>query len=233
MWDTATNPAFLSLLQLCDSNLPTGAFSHSFGLETYIQDEAVHDKNTFARWLQVFLCEQLVYTDGLGSRLTYEALEAEDWEAVWQLDRLITVQNMARETREGTIRMGERMLQLGRDLYPSAVLDAYHERIKGKKSFGHPALVFAMIAQRLRVPLPTALLAYLYSTTATLIQNGVRGIPLGQTEGQRLVLELQAPLGQAVETILRLERDDFGVVSPGLEISQMRHEKLNIRLFMS
>ena len=65
----------LSLFQLCDSNFPTGAFSHSYGLESYIQENLVHDQTTFSQWLQVYLNEQLVYSDGLATRLVYESLE--------------------------------------------------------------------------------------------------------------------------------------------------------------
>ena len=42
----------LSLFQLCDSNFPTGAFSHSYGLESYIQEDKVHDQATFLEWLR-------------------------------------------------------------------------------------------------------------------------------------------------------------------------------------
>src|SRR4051812_34875568 len=97
----------LSLIQLCDSNFPTGAFSHSYGLETYIQEETVNNQATFSKWLEVYLNEQLVYADGLASRLVYQALEEDRLEEVWKLDRMLTVQNLPRETREGTQRIGE------------------------------------------------------------------------------------------------------------------------------
>ncbi|WP_018759218.1 urease accessory protein UreF [Paenibacillus terrigena] len=223
----------LSLLQLCDSNLPTGAFSHSFGLETYIQNEQVVSKQTFAKWLQVYVREQLVYNDGLALRLSYETLVQDQWETLWNLDRMITVQSMARETREGSTRMGQRMMQLGMELYFIPALVGYQERVQAKQSSGHPAIVFAIIAHHLAVPKSTAILSYLYSCTASLIQNGVRGIPLGQTDGQRLFQELQSHLLQAVEKIEGLDEDDFGITSPGIEISQMKHERLHIRLFMS
>ncbi|MDF9763403.1 urease accessory protein UreF [Peribacillus simplex] len=58
------NPNILSLFQLCDSNFPTGAFSHSYGLETYIQEDQVYDQASFSKWLHVYLNEQLVYSDG-------------------------------------------------------------------------------------------------------------------------------------------------------------------------
>ncbi|WP_332455474.1 urease accessory protein UreF, partial [Domibacillus aminovorans] len=118
----------LSLFQLCDSNLPTGAFSHSFGLETYIQENKVHDKDSFSEWLRMYVSGQLVYTDGLACRLAYEALEQNDAEAIWALDRKITVQALPRETREGTHKIGERMLTIGNDLYPASLLSLYKEK---------------------------------------------------------------------------------------------------------
>ena len=54
-------------------------------LETYIQEDIVHDQDTFSEWLHVYLNEQLVYSDGLACRLVYEALEEEDLEKVWKI----------------------------------------------------------------------------------------------------------------------------------------------------
>lgn len=75
--------------------------------------------------------------------------------------------------------------------------------------------------------------AFLYSSISGLVQNAVRGIPLGQTAGQQLLREFQTYIQEAVEKIELLEEDDFGAVAPGLEISQMKHERVNIRIFMS
>ncbi|WP_068676536.1 urease accessory protein UreF [Oceanobacillus sp. Castelsardo] len=223
----------LSLFQLCDSNFPTGAFSHSFGLESYIQDGAVYDEVTFSKWLEVYLHEQLVYSDGLAASLVYEALEANNLEKIWELDRKITVQNLARETREGSARMGERMVTIAETLYEAPILTLYKKRIKGKQSFGNPAIVFTMVGHFLQVPKETTLLYYLYSTIASLVQNAVRAIPLGQTVGQKIIYTFQSELTRAVKSITNLSEDEFGIVSPGLELSQMQHERLNIRIFMS
>ncbi len=223
----------LSLFQLCDSNFPTGAFSHSYGLESYIQEDHVRDQATFSKWLHVYLNEQLVYSDGLASHIVYEALENEDFQRVWKVDRMLNVQNLPRETREGTQRMGERMLNLVGSLYEVPVLLQYKERIKEKRSFGHPAIVFTMIGHHLRVPQSTTTLYYLYSTVSSLVQNAVRAIPLGQTAGQKTIQEFQDALVKATEKIENLDEEDFGIVSPGLELSQMKHERVNIRIFMS
>ncbi|MFC4801334.1 urease accessory protein UreF [Neobacillus sp. GCM10023253] len=223
----------LSLFQLCDSNFPTGAFSHSYGLESYIQEDKVHDKASFLEWLHVYVNEQLIYSDGLASRLVYEALEKEDLEKVWKLDRMLMVQNLPRETREGTQRIGDRMLNLVESLYDIPILAVYRERIKNKQSFGHPSIVFTIVGHHLGVPKKTTTMYYLYSTVSSLVQNAVRAIPLGQTAGQKSIQEFQAALINAAEKIQSLEEEDFGIVSPGLELSQMKHERVNIRIFMS
>lgn len=223
----------LSLFQLCDSNFPTGAFSHSYGLESYIQENTVHNVETFSQWLQVFIQEQLVNSDGLASHLVYQALEDEDFEKVWKLDRMLTVQNLPRETREGSMRMGERMLELVQSLYEIPALLPYRKRITRKQSFGHPAIVFTMVAHDLGVSKSTTVLFYLYSVVSSIVQNGVRGIPLGQTAGQKMIRDIQPVLVAAATAIGQLGEEDFGIVSPGIELSQMRHERVNIRIFSS
>ncbi len=223
----------LSLMQLCDSNFPTGAFSHSYGLETYIQEGKIHDKESFFQWLSVYVNEQLIYSDGLTSRLVYEALDKGDLQKIWKLDRMLTMQNLPRETRDGNQRVGERMLKLVETLYKIPAMTEYGERIKQKKSFGHPAIVFTIVGHYLGVPASTTTLYYLYSTVSSLVQNAVRAIPLGQTAGQKIIQEIQDVLVSATEKIDVMDEEDFGIVSPGLELSQMRHERVNVRIFMS
>ncbi|MCM3000409.1 urease accessory protein UreF [Paenibacillus cellulositrophicus] len=225
--------SMLSLLQLCDSNFPTGAFSHSFGLESYIQEGLVHDPATFANWLGVYLNQQLVHADGLASRCVFDAVQGNRPDEVWKWDRLLTVQNLARETREGTQKMGDRMLALIESMYSFPLLSQYRQRIRSKASFGHPAVVFTMTGHHLGASREDTLVFYLYSVVVGLVQNAVRAIPLGQTAGQQIIRDVQEALPAAVDRILALDEEDFGVLSPGIELSQMKHERVNIRIFMS
>ncbi|WP_066052417.1 urease accessory protein UreF [Robertmurraya korlensis] len=226
------NPIY-SLLQLCDSNFPSGAFSHSFGIETYIQEGAIHDKTSFQHALVLYIRKQLVFSDGLACALSYEAIDNGENGSLVEIDHLLYCSSLAQETRVGTRRMGERMAKLCLELYPSSILGDYVKWMKEKKVYGHPAIVFAIVAYGLSVGKKTAVGSYLFSTVSSLVQNGVRGIPLGQTDGQKMVLEIQPVIEEAVNRMAHLSIDDLGAVSPGLEIAQMRHERLHVRLFMS
>lgn len=230
---TATNKQLLQLLQICDSNFPVGAFSHSYGMETYLRDEIITDRESFETYLKVFLKGQFMYSDGLAIRLVYEALNEKQLDKLWEIDDHITVQSMARETREGSKRIGQRMLQMILDLYEEPILETYQKRIMQELSYGHPALVFAIVMYSIGISEKDAILCHSFSTVSSLVQNGVRAIPLGQKDGQLILRDMGEFLMSLYEEIKNLEEEDFGMTIPGLEIAQMRHETLHFRLFMS
>jgi urease accessory protein len=229
MPNTATSPASyqLALQQLTDSALPTGAFAHSLGFETYIERGVIHDEESFGLWLSAFVAQQLAYSDGLAIRFLYGG------EPVDGLDALLTAQLLPRELREASVKMGARLLEIGSEVFPSAALEEYRSLVTAGRAAGHQPLAFAVVARSLGVPLPEALAAYLFATVTSLAQNAVRAIPLGQNAGQRLLRKAADDVAAAVGKIGHLAPDDFGAVSPGLEISQMRHERQRARMFMS
>ncbi|MNJ61621.1 Urease accessory protein UreF [compost metagenome] len=129
--------------------------------------------------------------------------------------------------------IGDRMLKLTETIYGLPILSQYREEMKNKNAFGHPAIVFSMVAHGLGVTKQDTILYYLYSAISSQVQNAVRAIPLGQTAGQTISHHFISELTQAVDRIIELTKDDFGIVSPGIELSQMKHERVNIRIFMS
>lgn len=223
----------LALVQLCDSNFPSGAFSHSFGMETYIQKERIINAVTFSEALSTYVETQLTYTDGLACRLAYEFASEGHLQKIKELDQELYALALAKETREGTRRIGQRMVKLCVDLFGGKLLECYEQEIQRKECFGHPSIVFAIIAEQLQVCKQTAVSTHLYATVSSLIQNAVRGIPIGQTDGQRISLAFHEKIDQAVMNILQADSSELGAMMPGLEIAQMQHERLHVRLFMS
>ncbi|MCR1162344.1 urease accessory protein UreF [Paenarthrobacter sp. UW852] len=217
----------LALQQLTDSALPTGAFAHSLGFEGYIERGLVGDEGSFGVWLGAFVGQQLSYSDGLAIRFLYEGVD------VGLLDRLLSGQLLAREVREASLKMGGRLLEIGGEVFPSTGLEAYRELVRGGRASGHQPLAFGVIARSLGVPFEEALSAYLFATVTSLTQNAVRAIPLGQNAGQRVLRDAHDAVATAIKVVAQLCWDDFGAVSPGLEISQMRHERQRARMFMS
>ncbi|WP_169794742.1 urease accessory protein UreF [Alicyclobacillus kakegawensis] len=226
--------ALLILLQLYDSNFPSGAYAHSWGLETYIQDGRVRDAATFREYLEAHLRGPLVYTDGFAFRLVHEAAADHDFERVATVDGRLYVNNVPQETRSAACRMGKRLVVIARALFPGeALLAEYEQGVRAGHVHGHPAVVYGLAARAAGVDMPRGLAGYLYSSLAVQVQNGVRAIPLGQTDGQKLLSALRVQIPDSVSRVLELQDCDFGAVSPGLEMAQLRHSQLHVRIFMS
>ena len=233
MLTTAINMKILNVMQICDSNFPVGSFNHSFGMETYLRAGDIKDTATLKTWLLSYLKYQFIYNDGFAIRIVYEELKNNNLDEIWKLDRKITVQNTSKESRDGAKLIGQRMIKTYLELYDIPLLKEYGDRIRKKISFGHPSIATAILLNYLDISLKDAILYYMYSTISTLIQNGVRAIPLGQKDGLILMQEFFPIFEKLLLKIMSLENEDFGLTVPGLEISQINHEELVFRLFMS
>lgn len=236
----------LPLAQLCDSALPTGAFSHSFGLETYIYEGVVDGEATFVSWLRALVSTQLTFSEGLGLRLAFEAVAADDWEAIAHLDALLVAQAVPIQVRRAGVTMGRRMLTIARLALEgtdggrllsryAALIDTGNTGNAGDTGGcrSHPAIVLAIAGYTLGAPAAAVAAAYLQSSVISLTQNAVRAIPLGQDAGQRTIASVRGDVRAAVRRIGDLDGMDLGAAAPGIEISQMRHERQRARMFMS
>ena len=223
---------FLLLMQLTDSNFPSGAFSHSFGMESFIQQGHIENVQQFQLFLEGYI-EQLCYTDGLSARLVYTYLQTNDWAKIVVLDELLYCTASATESRLGAQRIGQQMLRLYRALYPETALNTYAQLIREKQAYGHSSITQAILLHELQFSKEIAIQTILYTACSSIIQNAVRGIPLGQTDGQKMFQLAVKKCEAAVEKVMQLEEKHIGCTAPMLEIKQMQHEHLHVRLFMS
>lgn len=234
MPSTATDPAgLLALIQLSDSALPTGSFSHSFGLESYLERGLVDDAEGFAQWLRGYL-RQMAFVDALAVRLTAEAAHDGDDARVVRTDRLLHASAIPRQVRDAGTAMGLRMNRIAAVAFPrAAAAGRYRDAVEAGTCHGHPALVFALVAHDAGLDARTSTTAYLMQLATALTQNATRAIPLGQDAGQRVLTEARETIPDIVDMVFTFDEHDLGASAPGLEIARMLHETQRARMFMS
>lgn len=223
----------LLLYQICDSNFPIGSFSHSFGFETYLQTEEIHDASTFEHWLKTYLASQIVTSDCLAICFSYEALAENNFARLIELTEILQAQSAPVEVREANQRMGRQFLKLCQSLVTDDRLMRYKEQLAAQKLAPHPAIIFALVGKITEIALDELLSLYLLNLATSLTQNAVRGVPLGQVKGQQLLYQLHPFIREWSQQCLTLGEDHFGAIAPGIEISQMKHQFLFARNFMT
>jgi urease accessory protein len=96
----------------------------------------------------------------------------------------------------------------------------------------YPVAVGAAAAGH-RVALRPALLAFLHALAANLISAGVRLIPLGQTDGQRVLAALEPVIAATAARALSIPLDNIGGAAFRADLASLRHETQYTRLFRS
>ncbi|UPK71106.1 urease accessory protein UreF [Chitinophaga filiformis] len=221
------------LLHLSDPTLPIGAYTHSGGLETYVQQGLIKDAGDAAAFIRNMLEHNLPYNDALFAVLAYRAAEAGDVQQLVQLDQECTALKAPQELRTASQKLGMRLLKLLSPLVVHTTGNAYVAQIRSGEAAGHYCLAFGVYACLSGIPLLEAMTAFYYNAATGMVTNSVKLVPLGQQQGQQILFELLPQLPALVEQTLNMPRELAGRCSFGFDIRSMQHERLYSRLYMS
>ncbi len=227
------NNTFFTLLQVADSIFPIGAYTQSNGLETYVQNGIVKDKETAKEYLHNMLSYGIKYTDVLALKLAYEYTLEKDINKLVELDEMLYALKAPREIKEGSAKMCARFLRISETFDKKDMLLKYAELIKEGKCRGQHSIVFGVFCAEYGIDKMESISAYLYNSASCIVNNCAKLIPLGQMEGQLILFECSELLKNIAEEINELDIDDLGRCTIGFDIKAMQHENLYSRLYMS
>ncbi|OUL29551.1 urease accessory protein UreF [Nostoc sp. 106C] len=225
---TLTDSSFLSILQLTSPALPVGAYSYSEGLETLVEQGRIANQQNLKDWLNSQLRYGAIRVEVAVMLRAYKFAKMDDLKALACWNLWLSAARETEELRTSSWQMGRSLIQLLGKLQP--------EIMPTLNAVGNPcnyAIAFGIAAAHWQIDMKAALLGYLHSWASNLITAGVKLIPLGQTAGQQLLLDLQELLSVAMVEILALEDDELSCCSWGLSLASMQHETQYTRLFRS
>lgn len=215
----------LRLLHLADSALPVGAAAHSFGLETLASEGKLD-----TRQLGPFLRDQIHENGALeawfcraGHRIGKH--DHAHTTAGWNLlNTRLSALKPARESRQASLMLGRRLLQLLGQLEGVALPT-------GSDAPAHYCIAFGFAGGTLGIAEDDSVLGYLQQSLASALSACQRLLPIGQTELMRISWQLKPALAEAAE---RSRTDELpSCFLPLVDIASMRHPTLDTRLFIS
>jgi urease accessory protein len=225
--------ALLRLQSWLSPAFPTGAYSYSHGLEWAVEAGDVHDRESLVDWLEADLCH--------GSGRNEAVLFVEAWRCAMDNDgaKLFEIAELAaafRGTSEFALESSQQAaacLATLSGIWPDRILAWLAELLSERHLQPALAVVLGVRSATEGIPIRLALPAFLQSYIANLVTAGVRLIPLGQTDGQLAIAELEQAVLTASARAEKATIDDLGSAAFMVDLASMAHETQYTRLFRS
>jgi urease accessory protein len=228
-----TPAALLRVQSWFSPAFPAGSYSYSHGLEWAVEAGYIHHRASLVDWLEA----DLRYGSGRNEAIFF----SEAWRCAMDDDRtrLFAIAELAaayRGTSEFALESSQQAtacLATLRRVWPDRTLDWLSDLLCERHVQPSLAVVLGVRLASQRIPASLALPAFLLSYVANLVTAGVRLIPLGQTDGQLAITELEEAV-LAVSAQAKSETiQDLGSAAFMIDLASMAHETQYTRLFRS
>lgn len=222
--------ALFRLMAWLSPAYPVGAFSYSSGIEWAVEAGDINDAETLRRWLAGMLAAGSGFCDAVLFVHAHRAVTANDGAALRAAAELAAALVTSKERLLETTAQGRAFLDATRAAWPCPALARLDSAWQG--AIALPIAVAVACAGH-GIDCEPALGAFLHALLANWISAGVRLIPLGQTDGQRVLAALEGEVAACAARALTTPLDEAGSCTIRADIAGMRHETQYTRLFRS
>ena len=220
-------PPLWRLLQTTDSVFPTGAFSHSGGLEGLCLEGILSGARDAEEGIAELLRHSVARIDLAACGLAHRAAASGDAAELARIDGWIDGLKAPREARLASASLGRRrLLSVG-------ALPEYRRSVEADRTPGHQAVVAGMQGAVEGNSREETMLAFFYGAAAGLVSAAMKLLPLGQRRAQELLSRLGEEAPGLVREADAVALEELGGFLPLVDIASMRHETAAPRLFIS
>jgi urease accessory protein len=225
-----SSAALYRLMAWMSPAYPIGAFSYSAGIEWAVEAGDIKDAETLREWLAVMIAEGAGFADAVLFSHAHGAITANDDAALAAVAELAAALVASKERFLETTAQGRAFLETTQAAWPTPALARLHAAWSGPVAL--PIAAGAACAGHGNAR-AVAVRAFLQALTANWISAGIRLIPLGQTDGQRILAALEDIVAATAARALETPLDEFGTCAFRADIAGMKHETQYTRLFRS
>jgi len=227
---TSEAAALYRLMAWLSPAYPVGAFSYSSGIEWAVEAGDITNATTLQRWLTAMIGNGGGFCDATILVHAYRATSNSDDQTLKEVANLATAFAPSKERFLETTAQGRAFIDATQAAWPCASLIRLMAAWEGPVAY--PVAV-GMAAAGHEIPLEGTLTAFLHAVAANLVSAGVRLVPLGQTDGQRVLASLEPVIATTASRALNTPLADIGGATFRADIASMRHERQYTRLFRS
>ncbi|MCE1235613.1 MAG: urease accessory protein UreF [Hyphomicrobiales bacterium] len=215
---------------------PVGGFTYSHGLEWAIEAGDVVDGPSLATWLADVLVHGAGRSDAILLVHAHRAARAGDVAGLVETIEFAAALQPSRERRLEATAQGAAFVRAVADTWSTPAFDglvaAARETFAGEAPWTH-AVAVGTAAGAAGLDEAEVAPAFAQAFAANVVSAGVRAIPLGQSEGLRILRSLVPVVRRIASDALSASLDDVGGAAVLADVASMRHETQYTRLYRS
>jgi urease accessory protein len=232
--DRIDDRALVRLMTWLSPAFPVGAYSYSHGLEWAVEVRRVWDCTSLADWTAAVLAHGAGRMDAVFLAAAMRAANAGDTAALGSIAERAAATRGTAELALESAAEGAAFLQAVRAGWPHPLLDILAAWLTESN---HPVLAYSVAvgvaAAAAGVPEDLAVAAYLHAFASNLVSAGLRLIPLGQTDGLKVLASVEPVIHAVTQAALEMTPEQIGSATLMVDWCSMRHETQYTRLFRS
>ena len=215
---------------------PTGSYSYSHGIEWAVEAGHIHDRKSLVDWLEADLCYGSGRNEAIFFAGAWRYTTEDDCEKLLELAELAELAAVFRGTSEFALETSQQAtacLATLRRVWPDPLIESLSELLSELRIAPVLSVLLGVRAAKQDIPATLALPAFLQSYLANLVTAGVRLIPLGQTDGQLAIAELEKAVLAVASQAEQATIHDLGSAMFMVDLASAFHETQYTRLFRS
>ncbi|MGK7950757.1 MAG: urease accessory protein UreF [Xenococcaceae cyanobacterium] len=223
----------LALMQLADSFFPSGSYTLSHGLEALVQKQQLQSVQDLKIFLRILLRHKIGTSDLVALIHAYQASATDDLETIRKIDARLFAQTLIANIRETQRKSGQALLMVANSTWQDRQLQILdRDAAKGEIHCLHP-VIFGVVARAAKLEEEDTAIAFLHNFVTSLLGAAIRLSILGHRQAQQVLLDLAPEIEQTYHTARSLNPEEMYSCTPVIDLAQMQHQRLSLRLFAS
>jgi urease accessory protein len=222
--------ALYRLMTWLSPSFPVGAFAYSSGIEWAVEAGDIKDAASLRDWLAAMLTDGSGFCDGVFLAQAHRAAAAGDDASLREIAELAAAFVPSRERQLETTTQGRAFIEIARAAWNSEGLDQMVAACEGAMVY---PIAVGIVSAAHQIPIEPALHAFFHAVVSNWISAGGRLIPLGQTDSQRVLADLEPAVASTAIRARDASLDDLGSATFRADLASLRHETQYTRLFRS
>jgi urease accessory protein len=222
--------ALYRLMTWLSPSFPVGAFSYSSGIEWAVEAGDIADAASLREWLTSMLADGAGFCDAIFVAHAHRAALSSDDASLARIAELASAFVTSRERHLETTSQGRAFIEIARSAWNAGPLDRLIASCD--TAIAYPVAV-GLVSAAHAIPLAPTVHAFLHAVLSNWISAGARLVPLGQTDSQRLLADLEPIVSATAKRALAASLEALGSATFRADLASMRHESQYTRLFRS